>query len=160
MDNLAFSFSLKRRGSLTFKFNRLIIEFREKCSKQNMKKAVLEIVFVCEDFSLNRKENELHRKYKAFWRSTENFWGPPILEIEQNGWFHWIYHVLECTCMSFCSFRFENKFYIIFWTSCTFFTKKKTFLHFFFLNYHLIRLLSHRSILTSFLFKMNLVPSL
>ena len=43
-----------------------IIHFREKCSKQNMKNTVQKNVFVCEDFSLNRKENELHRKYKAF----------------------------------------------------------------------------------------------
>ena len=30
-----------------------------------MKKTFRENVFVCEDFSLNRKENELHRKYKV-----------------------------------------------------------------------------------------------
>ena len=78
------------KGSLTFKFNIFIIQFREKCSEQNMKKTVRKIIFVCEDFSLNRKENELHRKYKVFGGSTENFWAPPILEIVQNGWFHWI----------------------------------------------------------------------
>ena len=55
-----------------------------------MKKTVREIVFVCEDFSLNSKENELHRKYKVFGGSMENFLAPLILEIEQNGWFHWI----------------------------------------------------------------------
>ena len=37
-----------------------------------MKKTFREIVFVCEDFSLNRKENELHRKYKVFGGSTKN----------------------------------------------------------------------------------------
>ena len=75
---------------MTFKFNIFIIEFREKCSKQNMKKTFQENVFVCEDFSLNHEENELHRKYKVFGRSMENLSPPPILEIEQNGWFHWI----------------------------------------------------------------------
>ena len=57
---------------------------------QNMKKPFREIVFICDDFSLNRKENELHRKYKGFGGSIENAMVPPILEIEQNGWFHWI----------------------------------------------------------------------
>ena len=61
----AFHKILVLRGSLTFKFNIFIIQFREKCSKQNMKKTVQEIVFVCEDFPLNCKENELHRKYKV-----------------------------------------------------------------------------------------------
>ena len=77
------------KGPLTFKFNIFIIQFREKCSKQNMKKTFRENVFVCEDISLNRKENELHRKYKVLEGSTENL-SPPILELEQNGWFHWI----------------------------------------------------------------------
>ena len=35
-------------------------------------------------FSVNRKENELHRKYKGFGGSMENASPPPILEIEQN----------------------------------------------------------------------------
>ena len=43
-----------------------IIHFREKNSKQNMKKTFRENVFVCEDFSLNHKENKLQRKY-IFW---------------------------------------------------------------------------------------------
>ena len=60
------------RGSLNFKFNIFIMHFREKCSEQNMKKTFPDIVFVYEDFSLNRKENELHRKYKVFGGSTEN----------------------------------------------------------------------------------------
>ena len=77
------------RGSLTVKFNIFIIQFREKCSKQNMKEPFRENVFVCEDFSLNRKENELHRKNKVLGGSTDDK-DPPILEIEQNGWFHWI----------------------------------------------------------------------
>ena len=41
-------------------------------------------------FSLRCKENELHRKYKFFGGATENPMVPPILEIEQNGWFNWI----------------------------------------------------------------------
>ena len=55
-----------------------------------MKKTFQENVFVCEDFSVNRKEIELHRKYKVFGGSMENLSSPPILGIEQNGWFHWI----------------------------------------------------------------------
>ena len=55
-----------------------------------MKKTFRENVFVCENFSLNRKENELRRKYRIFGGSTEKNKDPPILEIEQNGWFHWI----------------------------------------------------------------------
>ena len=50
---------------MTVKFNIFVIKFREKCSKQNMKKTFRENVFVCEDFSLNRKESELYRKYKV-----------------------------------------------------------------------------------------------
>ena len=78
------------RGSLTLKFNIFIIRCREKLSKQNMKKPFRENVFICEDFSLNRRENELRRKYGIFGGSTEKNKDPPILEIEQNGWFHWI----------------------------------------------------------------------
>ena len=37
-----------------------------------MKKIFPEIVFVCEDFYLNCKENELHRKYKVLGDCTEN----------------------------------------------------------------------------------------
>ena len=43
-----------------------------------------ENIFVYEDFSLNRKENELHRKYSFLGGSMENTTPPPILEIEQN----------------------------------------------------------------------------
>ena len=43
-----------------------MFQFREKLSKQNMKKIFQENVFICEDFSLNRKENELRRKYGIF----------------------------------------------------------------------------------------------
>ena len=53
-----------------------------------MKKTFRENVFICEDFSLNRKKNELRRKYGIFAGSTEKNKDPPILEIEQNGWFH------------------------------------------------------------------------
>ena len=55
-------------------------------------------------FHLNRKENKLRRKYGilrgkegkvvygtfSFPGSMEKNKDPPILEIEQNGWFHWI----------------------------------------------------------------------
>ena len=41
-------------------------------------------------FSLRYKENELHIKYKVLGGATENPMVAPILEIEQNGWFHWI----------------------------------------------------------------------
>ena len=67
-----------------------IIHFREKWSKQIIKNTFRENVFVCEDFSQNRKENELHRKYMVFGGSIENATAPPILEIEKNLWFHWI----------------------------------------------------------------------
>ena len=60
-----------------------------------MKKTFRENVFICEDFSLNRKENELRRKYGILGGSTEKNKDPPILKIEQNGWFHWIYHDSE-----------------------------------------------------------------
>ena len=49
-----------------------------------MKNTVRENVFVCEDFYLNCKENELHRKYRFFGGSTENITPPPILETEKN----------------------------------------------------------------------------
>ena len=55
-----------------------------------MKKTFWENVFICEDFSLNHKETELCRKYGIFGGSPEKNMDPPILEIEQNGWFHWI----------------------------------------------------------------------
>ena len=62
------------RGSFTFKFNIFIIQFREKCSKQKMKKTFGENVLACEDFSLNRKENELHRKYKVLGGLRKMLW--------------------------------------------------------------------------------------
>ena len=60
-----------------------------------MKKTFQENVFICEGFSLNRKQKELRRKYRVFVGSTEKNKDPPILEIEQNGWFHWILHDSE-----------------------------------------------------------------
>ena len=48
-----------------------------------MKKTFGKNVFVYEDFSVNRKENELHRKYKVL-GAMEYAMAPPILEIEQN----------------------------------------------------------------------------
>ena len=50
-----------------------------------MTKTFRENVFICEEFSLNRKENELRKKYGIFEGSTEKNKDPPILEIEQNG---------------------------------------------------------------------------
>ena len=50
-----------------------------------MKKTFLRNVFICEDFSLNRKENELCRKYRILGGSAEKNKYYPILEIEQNG---------------------------------------------------------------------------
>ena len=50
-----------------------------------MKKTFRENVFIWEDFSLNRKENELRRKYRVFGGYKEKNKDPPILEIEQNG---------------------------------------------------------------------------
>ena len=55
-----------------------------------MKDTFWENVFICEDFYLNRKENELRRKHGIFGGSTEKNKDPQILEIEQNGWLHWI----------------------------------------------------------------------
>ena len=55
-----------------------------------MKKTFQKNDFICDDFSLNRKENELRRKYEVFGGSMEKRMHPPILEIEQNGWFHGI----------------------------------------------------------------------
>ena len=101
----------------------------------------------------------MHWKYRFFGRSMENATPPSILEIEQNWCFHWIYHDSECTKMYFCSFILENKFYLIFWTSHTF-KKKKQLYEFIKKYYHWIALSRHFEILTSFLFKMNLVPSL
>ena len=46
-----------------------------------MKSTFRQNVFVCEDFSINHKENELHRKDRFWGGSTENT-TPPILEIE------------------------------------------------------------------------------
>ena len=71
-------------GSLTFNFDIFIIQFRKKLSKQNMKKTFRENVFICEDFSLSRKENELRRKDRVLGGSTEKILHPPVLEIEQN----------------------------------------------------------------------------
>ena len=52
-----------------------------------MKKTFRENVFICKNFSLNRRENELHIKYQFFGGSAEKNKDPPILEIEQNGRF-------------------------------------------------------------------------
>ena len=59
---------------LTLKFTIFIIQFTEKCSKQNMKKTFRENVIVSEDFSLNHKENELHRKYMVLGGLRKMLW--------------------------------------------------------------------------------------
>ena len=41
-------------------------------------------------FSVQCKENELHIKHKVLGGATENAKAPPILELAQNEWFHWI----------------------------------------------------------------------
>ena len=46
-----------------------------------MKKTFLENVFICEEFSLNRKENELRRKYRVLGGSTEKNKGPPMYNL-------------------------------------------------------------------------------
>ena len=96
------------KGSLTLKFNIFIIQFREKCSKQNIKKTFRENVFVCKDFSLNRKENELHRKYMVL-GATEN--GMANFRDRTK----WLVPLdlarLRVYNSIFFSFIFENKFY-------------------------------------------------
>ena len=42
-----------------------------------MKKTFRENVFICDDFSLNRKENELRIKYRVFGGPTEKTTNPP-----------------------------------------------------------------------------------
>ena len=96
-----------------------------------MKKIFRENVFVCEDFSLNRKENKLHRKYKVFGGSTENDMALPILEIEQNGWFHWIQHDSECTILSFFHLSLKLNFIKIFEHRVNFSLKKCNFINLF-----------------------------
>ena len=41
-----------------------------------MKKTFRENIFICDDFSLNHKENELRRKYRVFGGSTEKIMHP------------------------------------------------------------------------------------
>ena len=71
-------------GNLTIKFEIYIIQFKEKLSKQKMKQTFRENVFICEDFSLNRKENKLRRKYKNFGGSAEKNKDPRVLDL--YGW--------------------------------------------------------------------------
>ena len=58
--------------------------------RRKYRKTFRKNVFICDDFSLNPKENELRRKYRVLGGSTEKIMHPTILEIEENGWFHWI----------------------------------------------------------------------
>ena len=78
------------RGSLTINSTSFIIHFRDKCSKQNTKNTFLENVFVCENFLSTIKKTSCIENIRCLGESTENAKAPPILEIEQNGWFHWI----------------------------------------------------------------------
>ena len=71
-------------------------------------------MFLFVKISVNRKENELHRKYKVFGGSTENAKAPPILEIEQNLWFHWILHDSECRKLSLKFIYIPKYIYIFF----------------------------------------------
>ena len=76
-------------------------------------------------FSVWCEENELHRKYKFFGGSMENATPPPILEKEQNWWSIGFSLTQSAQNYHFCSFIFQNKFYVTFWTLIKFFTKKK-----------------------------------
>ena len=50
---------------------------------KHMYHAVLKIVYF-HTFSVKRKENDLHRKYRLFGGYAENLSSPTISEIEQN----------------------------------------------------------------------------
>ena len=56
--------------------------------------AVLNIVRF-ETFSVKRKKNDLHRKYRRFGGRAENLSFPTISQIEQNWWLYFIYKALE-----------------------------------------------------------------
>ena len=87
-----------------------------------MKKTFRENVFICEDFSLNRKENELRRKYRIFGGSTEKNKDPPILEIgkKMDGSIGFS-TTQSIRCYTKTSFTFQNKFYKHFGISHKFF---------------------------------------
>ena len=80
------------RESFTINSVSFIIHFRDKCSKQNMKNTFWENVFVCENFLSTVKKASCIENIRFFGESMENANALPILEIEQNGWFHWISH--------------------------------------------------------------------
>ena len=65
----------------TVKKTSFIIYLREKCSKQNIYHEVSHIVCF-ETFSVKRKENYLHRKYRHFLGPAENLSSPTISQIE------------------------------------------------------------------------------
>ena len=75
---------------LTFNSTSFIKHFREKCSKQNMKNTFLENIFVCEHFLSIVKKTSCIDNLRFLEGSMENAKAPPILEIERNGFFHWI----------------------------------------------------------------------
>ena len=74
-------------GMLTKEKKFFIMHFRERCTKQNMNTTFRENVFICEDFLATVKKTSCIENIR-FWGSTENATPPPILEIEQNCWFH------------------------------------------------------------------------
>ena len=55
-----------------------------------MNNTFLEKVFVCEDFLSTVKKTSYIENIRFLWGFTENVKAPPILEIKQNGCFHWI----------------------------------------------------------------------
>ena len=76
--------------SLTFNLTSFIIHFREKCYKQNMMNTFYENVFVCKNFLSTVKKMSCIENLWFFGGCTENAKALQIVEIEQNGWFHWI----------------------------------------------------------------------
>ena len=78
-------------------------------------------------FSVWRKENELHRKYKVFGWSTENAKALPNLEIGKIDASIGFSTTQSVGNYPKSSFTFQNKFYIIFWISCKKNFKKRSY---------------------------------
>ena len=88
-----------------------------------MKKTFGENVFICEDFSLNRKENELRRKYGIFGGSTEKNKDPQFQRQNKMDGSIGFSTTQSIKKYPETSFTFQNKFYKNFGTSHKF--KKK-----------------------------------
>ena len=86
-----------------------------------MKKTFRENVFICEDFSLNHKENKLRRKYRNFGGSAEKNKDPPILEIDKMDGSIGFSMTQSIRNYTETSFTFQNKFYKNFGTSRKYF---------------------------------------